>query len=188
MIPLHPNGFEYPIREISIEIIQNIRFNSLTRRTIIVNESYFTTDRGNIYFTKPLEDIILEKYPNFADLVEQNFKLYYQVHISFDIFIPDTSAETHGLALAQATFYTIMDYFNQYTYAQTTANMISEITYTETMTFWSTVISAPLVYLGSYLASGKTSALSGAKLVKMILSPVKETYEEIVIEGLSKLM
>ena len=46
-----------------------------------------------------------------------------------------------------------MDYFSQYTYAEVTANMISEIAYTETLTFWSTIISTPLAYFGALLAT-----------------------------------
>ena len=66
--------------------------------------------------------------------------IFYKVNIIFDRFVPDTSDETSRLALAQATSYTIMDYFNQYTYAEISANMITEITYTETLTFWSTFV------------------------------------------------
>ena len=69
-----------------------------------------------------------------------DFLINYKIHIYFDIFIPDTMEETHNLELAQATQHAVMDYFNQYTYAEVTAHMISEIAYTETITFWSTVV------------------------------------------------
>ena len=75
-----------------------------------------------------------------------------------------------------------MDYFNQYTYAEVTANMISEIAYTETLSFWSTLISAPLVFLGSWSIKGtekmigKASEMSvktflALSIVKIALAP-----------------
>jgi len=62
------------------------------------------------------------------------------------VFVPDTTEETNRLALTQATHHAVMDYFNQYTYTEVTANMISEIAYTETLTFWSTIISSIAIY------------------------------------------
>ena len=127
--------------------------------------------------------------------------IYYNIKITFDRFVPDTTEETRRLALAQATSYTLMDYFNQYTYAEITANMISEIAYTETMTFWSTLISAPLIFLGSWTVKGtetmmaqagvtSVKALLSGALKQMILSPIREVFEEIIkdsfIEALSE--
>jgi len=64
--------------------------------------------------------------------------------------------------------------------------MISEIAYTETLTFWSTLISAPLVYLGSWSIKGTEAMFgeAGASLVKALLqfatAPIKEVFEEII--------
>jgi len=131
--------------------------------------------------------------------------MYYNVRVVFERFVPDTTDETNSLALAQATSYAIMDYFNQYTYAEVSANMISEIAYTETMTFWSTLISAPLVYFGSWAVKG-TEKMMGEASVKLVemgkmtqgqaikrmllkglagmaASPIMEVFQEIIEDG-----
>ena len=95
-----------------------------------------------------------------------------------------------------------MDYFSQYTFAETSANMIGEIAYTETLTFWSTLISAPLAYFGSWAITagiGKLAGEAGAKvaeafaklldksvlegLLGTVVSPVKEVFQEIIEDG-----
>ena len=87
-----------------------------------------------------------------------------------------------------------MDYFNQYTYAKVSANMISEFAYTETLTFWSTLISAPLVYFGSWAVKGTEAMMAQASVksvkalilkgVKQIaLSPIQEVFQEIIEDG-----
>ncbi|MBD3194118.1 MAG: hypothetical protein GF317_03625 [Candidatus Lokiarchaeota archaeon] len=74
-------------------------------------------------------------------------------------------------------------------------NMISEITYTETLTFWSTLISAPSILLGSYTTKGMEAILAeGSKVtVKSVLravlqqtigSAIQEVFQEIVEDGL----
>ncbi|KKL70782.1 hypothetical protein LCGC14_2101470, partial [marine sediment metagenome] len=196
-IPLKSKGFEYPIRTISIDIIsedENGDKNYLNR--IQVDKSYYTFEDGNLYFTKSLEEIISEKYQGFEDTLEQTWlsdligaSIYYEINIVFDRFVPDDTDETNSLALAQATFYTIMDYFNQYTYAQVSANMIAEIAYTETLTFWSTLISVPLLYFGSAIATGAVGSLgsqAGTMLVQMAISPIKEVFQEIIIDGFTE--
>jgi len=106
-----------------------------------------------------------------------------------------------------------MDYFDQYTFARTSAQMIAEIGYTEIMTITSTAISAPVVALGSYAVSivqeasaTATNAVVGAtsgaaqhvgqqatkfalkSLIfeigkRVVIGTIKETIEEIVIDG-----
>lgn len=94
-----------------------------------------------------------------------------------------------------------MDYFNQYTYASVTANMIGEIAYIETLTLISTIISTSLIMLGSWTTQGTTQFLAnmGAESVKSTLGrmllitgkvamsivggAVKETFEEIIKDG-----
>lgn len=162
-VPINDKGFEYPIQYISIDIIRDHPHEGVNYLTqdLIVDESQFAIDSGNLYFTSPLDTIIVNQYPSFYNALQQadsETSVYYKIHVVFDVFVADTTVETNKLALAQATYYTIMDYFNQYTYAETTAQMISEIAYTEIMTFWSTLISAPLVLLGSWTIMG-TSAM-----------------------------
>jgi len=92
-----------------------------------------------------------------------------------------------------------MDYMNQYTFAKTTAEMISEIGYTEIITLISTAISVPATVLGSYGVKGVAQYLSKSSVivskaalktalkeiaVQTIKSTVKEVFEEIVYDSL----
>ncbi len=202
-IPLFSNGFEYPISHISIDFVKGHPQDGVSyfAQDLVINESYYSIDSGNLYFTMPVEEIISEKYQFYDDVLHEirigsyaDSNIYYDMHIYFDIFIPDTTEETHNLALAQATSYAIMDYFNQYTYAEITANMISEIAYTESVTFWSTLISAPLMWFGSWTTKGTETALgqAGSKsigaviakgMAQVITAPIKEVFEEIIKDG-----
>jgi len=207
-VPLNDNGFEYPIRYVYIDVVNYDVFEGTNyfAQDLLVNESDYAIDCGNLYFTKSLEGIISEKYSGFEEFLSETWAsdlikstIYYNVRVVFDRFVPDTTDETNNLALAQATSYAIMDYFNQYTYAEISANMISEVTYTETLTFWSTLISAPLVYFGSWAVSagvGKMFGEAGSKavqatlqksimggLVGTVVSPIKEVFQEIIEDG-----
>jgi hypothetical protein len=195
-VTLNDDEFEYPISYISLDVVKGSGYYA---QDFIINESYYMIDQGNLYFTKSLEEIISEseKYSDFANALNSGLVdsvIYYKVHIYFDIFVPDTTEETHQLALAQATQHAVMDYFNQYTYAEVTAHMISEIAYTETITFWSTIISSAAIYFGSWAVMGtekfmaqagvhSVAALVGQGSVKMITSAIQETFEEIIRDG-----
>jgi len=179
-VPINDNGFGYSVSFISIDVLRD---SSYYAQDFIVNDSYYSIAQGNLYFSKSIEEIISEKYIGFDDALKSGLTqslIYYKVHIYFDVFVPDTSDETHRLALTQATQHVIMDYFNQYTYAEVTANMISEIAYTETLTFWSTVISSAAIYFGSWAVGGGTLqsfAMAGVGIVK---TAIKEVFEEII--------
>ncbi len=198
-IPLINKEFEYPIQYISIDMLKQLGILPIYfARDIIINKSYYAIEDGNLYFTKSLEEIVSEQYSEFETELQQAdlflTTIYFDIHIFFDRFVPDNTTETNSLALAQATSYAIMDYFNQYTYAEVTANMISEIAYTETLTFWSTLISAPLVFLGSWAIMGTKTFLAQAEVgtVKalltqfagqFIMAPIKEVFQEIIEDG-----
>ena len=198
-IPLINKEFEYPIQYISIDFVkQSGAIPIYFARDIIINKSYYAIEDGNLYFTKSLEEIVSEQYLEFeTELQQANLFLttiYFDIHIFFDRFVPDNTTKTNNLALAQATSYAIMDYFNQYTYAEVTANMISEIAYTETLTFWSTLISTPLIALGSWAIMGTQTFLAQAEVgtVKALLTqligqfitaPIKEVFQEIIEDG-----
>ncbi|KKM73838.1 hypothetical protein LCGC14_1406410, partial [marine sediment metagenome] len=195
-IPLINKEFEYPIQSISIDVMkQSGMIPTIYAKGITINKSYYTVEDGNLYFTKSLEEIISEQLSSFVtDLQRFTTTIYYDIHIFFDRFVPDNTRERNSLALAQATFYSLMDYFNQYTYAEVTANMISEIAYTETLTFWSTLISAPLVALGSWTIMGTEKMMAQAEVLtvkslltqmlgQVIFAPIKEVFQEIVEDG-----
>ena len=179
-VPINDNGFEYPISFISIDVVQG---NGYYIQNFIINESYYKIDQGNLYFAKSLEEIISEQYPEFNTALKSGrlqSLIYYTVHVYFDVFVPDTTEETHSLALTQATQHVVMDYFNQYMYAQVTANMISEIAYTETLTFWSTLITSVAMYAGHWIVGGGTLqsfAMAGVQAVK---SSIFEVFDEII--------
>ncbi|MFW9969259.1 MAG: hypothetical protein ACFFDF_03600, partial [Candidatus Odinarchaeota archaeon] len=210
-IPIMNNSFYYPIISISLDIVKETDSEiGYFAKDIIIEDSYYRLDSGNLYFKQSLESIISEKNSDFHTWIEELFdcKVYYEINVYFRVFIPDKTQQTHESALAQATFYTIMDYFNQYTYAEITANMISEIAYTETLTFWSTLISAPLVFLGSWTVKGTEGMIgeAGMRLVdagkstlqkqmhKMLigqvigiaLAPLKEVLQEIIQDGFTE--
>ncbi len=105
------------------------------------------------------------------------------------------------MALSQATSYAVMDYFNQYTYASVTANMIGEIAYTETLTLISTLITAPVLLIGGWTTKGvenvitktgvkgvtatilKTALIAGKIINALLIAPIKEVFEEIITDG-----
>ena len=208
-------GFDYPIKSIEVFGINDDQVID----SHLLTTSEYNVSLGNLYFTKSLEELI----PIFA-----NYKLYYKmfggdtlpqecyykfvIHVA-KIVPDDGSEETARNALNIATTYEVMDYFDQYTFAQTSAQMIAEIGYTEIMTITSTAISAPVVALGSYAAKAaqeatavatKTvvGATSGAaqhvgqhatkfalkSLIfeigkRVVIGTIKETIEEIVVDG-----
>ncbi|TFF88833.1 MAG: hypothetical protein EU548_08380, partial [Promethearchaeota archaeon] len=171
---------------------------------IVLNDSYYDVYDGAIYFNSTLENIISQYYEDweeelgveYADELISN-TIYYNLHITFKLAVPDTTEETSMWALSQAIHYSIMDYFNQYEYARATANMVSEIGYTTCMTFWSTAISVPFTYLGSHLVTSQFSllgtagamsakAMIGELLVKLFTSPIKEIFQELVADSITE--
>ncbi|MGB5911337.1 MAG: hypothetical protein WBH31_09110 [Promethearchaeia archaeon] len=202
-IPLFQHEFDYPVQNVYIDIVKsnpeyengilsNLNLKYLAQ-DIYVNESYYAFEQGQLYFTAPIETLITQKYPHYRTALKDiwriegmNSKVYYRLHVYFDVFVPDLTEETHRLALAQASSYAIMDYFNQYTYAEVTANMISEIAYTETVTFWSTIISAPMMMFGSYLVEGLEEGIARAGVqmaLTTLTAPIKEVFQEIIMDG-----
>ncbi|MHA1279520.1 MAG: hypothetical protein ACTSQ8_20150 [Candidatus Helarchaeota archaeon] len=183
------NGpFNYPIESVFVDVIETeykrspvpgkfFEIEKVIAKGIKLNDSDYVLDCGSLYLKSPLSDLVSSKYLGIQDRLKSastnsysdfSPKFSYRVRIKFNTVIQDDSEETKRLSLAQATSFVVMDYFNQYTYALTTANMISEIAYTETVTFWSTYISAPLVFLGSWAVKGydKFIAEAGKQVVK----------------------
>ncbi|KKL15557.1 hypothetical protein LCGC14_2504410, partial [marine sediment metagenome] len=154
-IPLSSKEFEYPIQYISIDVMKGFNYFA---KNIIIDKSYYAIEDGTLYFTKTLEEFVSEQLEHLSDSTSDT--IYFNINILFHRIVPDTNITTNSLALAQATSYAVMDYFSQYTYAEVTANMISEIAYTETLTFWSTVISTPLAYFGSLAATAAVGKLA----------------------------
>ena len=183
-------GFSYPIESIELYgIIGNEIYDSYT-----YSSSEFNVSVGNLYF----DESFAKKIPMgtiyrgipFEDSQASEIR-YYKLVIKIEKIIPsDGSKELMRRAFSIATTYSIMDYFDQYTYAQVTAQMIADIGYTEIMTITSTAISAPVLVLGSYAvkalqegAKAATSVLVKEIMQKVIIGTIKETVEEIVING-----
>jgi hypothetical protein len=140
-VPLDGIEFCYPVRRVSVDII---KYHPSTGKTYIaqeirINETSYNAELGNLYFTDSVENLVgIQTYlPRIR--LQSDTSIYYNINIYFDRFSRDTTKDTSRLALAQASQYAVMDYFNQYTYAEVNGNMISEIAYTETLTFWSTL-------------------------------------------------
>ena len=88
-------------------------------------------------------------------IINPSSNIYYKIKITFDLVVEDSGSSDHSrMALSQATSYAVMDYFNQYTYASVTANMIGEIAYTEILTLISTLITAPVLLIGGWTTEG----------------------------------
>ncbi|MEJ2250058.1 MAG: LAGLIDADG family homing endonuclease [Candidatus Lokiarchaeota archaeon] len=195
--PLSEESFNYPIREVYVDVYDG---STRVESHIVIPESHYTIEQGNLYFIRPLEDTMIKSAAVLSEVISRlDANVHYKIHILFDRYLPDTSQDTHSLALGQATQYAIMDYFSQYTYAEVTGQMISEITYTEVTTLWSTIIGAVAVAFGDW-ATGSLKALlqqGGKKLTKTLLlnellnfgekvtigalkSAIEEVYEEIV--------
>ncbi|MHA1267750.1 MAG: hypothetical protein ACTSRS_21115 [Candidatus Helarchaeota archaeon] len=241
-IPLSDEAFDYPIESVEVDVIETthesvpqvvyteagwfymdeiVEKETILAKGIELNESDYYLDTGNLYLCEPLFKLASKSFPELIKISEEHSsvpvgafspELSFMVRIRFNTVVKNDSLHSNRLALAQATSFVLLDYFNQYVYAETTANMIAEIAYTETVTFWSTLISAPLVFLGSWAVSGLKGVFSqaGAKVAQaalsksasgtvsrgmlkllsfariglsMALSPMKEVFEEIVIDG-----
>ncbi|TFF90048.1 MAG: signal peptidase I, partial [Promethearchaeota archaeon] len=212
-IPLNSKGFNYPIIELSLDIVldHGDEGKELFAERITINDKYFTCIGGILYFNTSLEDIIAIYYPGFIDLLQNEYadelievSVYYDIHIVFKLAVPNKNDEYNMLALTQATEYALMDYFNQYTYAKVSAELIGEVGYTETLTVWSTAISLPFTILGSYLVSqymgsgaqaGAQNVVSGmgsgllgglmgiSQVFQIIGAPLMEAFEEVFIDS-----
>ena len=189
-IPLADDAFDYSISKIIIKVIKD----GSVKDTVKISSQDYVVDGGNLYFMHDLENLVFGNSKSF------NEQVYYEVHIYFARVIADSGSDDDTrLSLSQATSYAIMDYFNQYTFAQTTAEMISEIGYTEIMTLISTAISTAAIMLGSYAVKGISAFLTHSSVVvskaalknavkriavETVKSTVKEMFEEIVYDSL----
>jgi hypothetical protein len=187
-LPLDGIEFSYPIQSVSVDIVKDhtSKGHTYIARDVLINETSYNSEFGNLYFTNSIEDLIGIKAYLPSITVDDDTSIYYNVHIYFDRFLPDTDDERSRIALAQSTQYAVMDYFNQYTYAEVSANMISEIAYTETLTFWSTLISAPLIYFGSLGVAntvGKHANEEGARRIGEMVTRIKGQFVSNVLKA-----
>ncbi|MFX1236476.1 MAG: hypothetical protein ACFE8P_02015, partial [Promethearchaeota archaeon] len=86
--------------------------------------------------------------------------------------------------LAQATDYLVKEYFNQFTFAETTAHMISEIGYTEVLTLVSTAISVAATFFGGFLAKSFAKAVGLDELVAKFSSKTVNTAQMTALKRL----
>jgi len=161
-------GFNYPIKSvIAYEMNGDRSINSH-----LLTTSDYTLDVGNLYFHESLEELVSTP-DNYLKFVIQIAKI-----------IPDDgSEEIKRDALNIATTYAIMDYFDQYTFAQTSAQMIAEIGYTEIMTVTSMAISAPFIALGSYAVGAyiEASAIASTAAQKLIADTAQKSLVKTMV-------
>jgi len=206
-IPLNDDEFNYPITQLAVRLIkegQNSNDPIMLKEWVLEDDSYIINN-GNIYFKENLESLLFDNRREFRDIVGRPLpseKIYYQFDIEFEFIIADDGSELHTqMALSQATNYLVLDYFNQYTFAQTTAQMISEIAYTEHLTLLSTEVATAFIIFGSYATgSSQTSWISkaaetAASTVEkvlivaasiatiMVLNAISEVFQEIIIDA-----
>ncbi|MHA1439471.1 MAG: hypothetical protein ACTSPD_18025 [Promethearchaeota archaeon] len=190
-IKLASDSFSYPISEVYVDVMAG----GLILDTVEVSSDRYDVDGGNLFFYESLEDLSFESEEKYEDLVSgfENHRIYYKLHLKFKRFAADDGSDEYNrLALVQATMYSIQEYFNQYYFAKTSAEMISEIGYTEVMTLISTAIAAPAAALGSWAVMGLSKYIVQASLKQILAqiareswkSVLREVYEEIVLDGL----
>ncbi len=208
-IPLSNIAFTYPIKSIEIELIEDtVSGPRIVLEPKIITEADYNVEMGNLYLKEAIDNIFFPNQGAFTFLVTEGIidsssNIYYRIKIIFDLVVEDSGSDDHKrMALTQATSYAVMDYFNQYTYASVTANMIGEIAYTETLTLISTLITTPLILLGSWSTMGtekfiaqmgvkevsskllQTVLIVGKIAVSTVVGAVKEVFEEIIKDGI----
>ncbi|MEJ2294552.1 MAG: hypothetical protein P8Y23_07250 [Candidatus Lokiarchaeota archaeon] len=182
-------GFAYPINDIVVYGYEGETMLSESYELNATTDYYQpSTNMGNVYLTRPLGEVapLTFKNPNNG---------HYKLVINISKVVP-YEEQYAGIAVAQATQYAIMDYFDQYTFASTTAQMIAEIGYTVSITVTSTLISAPALLLGSYssvVVNTGSKAVSTATTIAMTLLNtfgklpilmVSEALEEVIVDSL----
>ncbi|MEJ2252376.1 MAG: hypothetical protein P8Y97_22285, partial [Candidatus Lokiarchaeota archaeon] len=126
----------------------------------------------NLYLTEGIEDIL--------PLAKTSGKeKYYMVEIKVHTIVSDLNYDEEMTkdALSQSTSYAIMDYFDQFQYAQSTAMMTAEIGYTGLLTLTSTLLSTPLIVLGAELtgvAQQESNSIASQVTNAIMKTAVKE--------------
>jgi len=193
-------AFNYPIESVILHKVVNKEVTSIT---LDASDYDIPEKLQNLYFARPIDELMGDSASNY----DEGTEYYYVCQVKFAKIIPDDgnlSEENQRTLLAQATMYPILDYFDQYVFAATTAKMIGEIAYTEILTWQSTSRSAPIVALAGaavsiqkILAQGtiEASAQIGSSLltkvavqvasmsVKIVAQTIGEVFEEIVVDG-----
>ena len=152
-------AFNYPIESVTLHKVVD---NEVISK-VLSNSDYEVPDTlQNLYFTDSIENIMdIDSFvPNY-----EGTEVYYICEIKFAKIIPDDgnlSEENQRNLLAQATMYPILDYFDQYIFAATTAKMIGEIAYTEILTVQSTSRSAIIVAMAGAVAATAKEISKGA--------------------------
>ena len=206
-IPLSNIAFNYPIKSIEIELVEESATGSRIIDSVLLNEGDYSVEMGSLYAKEAIDCIFFPTQSAFnlwviEGLINPSSNIYYRLKITFDLVVEDSGSDEHNrMALTQATSYAVMDYFNQYTFASVTANMIGEIAYTETLTLISTLITTPLLFLGSWTTKSiepfiakmgvkgvtatllKTVIMLGKMAVATVVGSIKEVFEEIIKDG-----
>jgi hypothetical protein len=193
-------AFNYPIESVILHKVVN---KEVTSKTLDASDYDIPEKLQNLYFARPIDELMGDSASNY----DEGTEYYYVCQVKFAKIIPDDgnlSEENQRTLLAQATMYPILDYFDQYVFAATTAKMIGEIAYTEILTWQSTSRSAPIVALAGAAVSiqkilaqraVEASAQIGSSLmakvavqvasmsVKIVAQTIGEVFEEIVVDG-----
>ncbi len=217
-------SFNYPIETVTLYKVKDQNVFTLSEDSDSINygpgeildsvdldASDYEIPEGlqNLYFYEPLDVLINGPAPDLPSYAiptyqyEEEGLVYYMVEIKIAKVIPDDgnlSEEQQRNLVAQATMYPILDYFDQYTFAATTADMIAEIGYTEILTLSSTLFTAlALAFVTvavkgaqalatSYRAIPATVALMVADFAKQCVINVPlqiagEMFEEVMIDS-----
>ncbi|TXT58973.1 MAG: hypothetical protein BAJALOKI2v1_270001 [Promethearchaeota archaeon] len=194
-IPLFDSKFSYNISKVDLILMGDSFSSTDSLYKIRLDSQNFKIDSGNLYLTTKVDHLLpkglVESYSTQSgltgDMTKTYEKLYYKIEVSVQPVIKGYLGQHNKDILAQATQYAIMDYFGQYTFASTTAQMLGEMSYVETMTIASTIISTIAAISGGLLVKGaqkqltaKSAALIAVQgAVSTTVASVSEVFEEI---------
>jgi hypothetical protein len=136
-IPLSNRDFKYPISLVEIEVVNSLnRDNAI--KTIELDPNDYTIVGGTLYFYRNLEEMAFESEKDLSRRWTLSLgALNYNVNVYFSTIIPNeectsdiidvSSGDISRIALSQAIYYSIADYFNQYHVAATNAKNKAEL-------------------------------------------------------------
>ncbi len=182
-------GFAYPINNIVVYGYEgDVMLDTSYELNATTDYYQPATNMGNLYLKRSLSEVA----PLSFSSANNGF---YKMVLNISKVVPYDEEEYMQAALSQATQYAVMDYFDQYTYASTTAQMIAEIGYTVSMTVTSTAISAPSMLLGAYskviidkafegITKGTAIALTLLlTFARLPAGMIAEAMEEVIVDS-----
>ncbi|MHA1845486.1 MAG: hypothetical protein ACTSWE_14605 [Promethearchaeota archaeon] len=174
-VPISEGRFEYLISDLYIDVVS--KADRRTLASVKVARDLYELSDGILYFKETLEDIVFGSKAGYNRLINPNTPVYYEIRLIFPLKKEAIGSENEqGMIISQATHYALMEYMKQYYFAKTAGQMLAEMRYVKEITFWSTVISAPAVALGSLWTKAHREASN-----KLSQEAVKFSWKQWVV-------